>query len=199
LQGHRLSKPRCAPGPSSLGRSSRVRDHLTGEAERFAQSTRSRAEGWPRHAAAQFFERKRHGDETWLSESPQSYCRSAQVSLRLIPQTHPDEQYPRNRDGTEITRDAKRTSSAQSALSIALPALSSAKRMLRRGQLAVVELRLRPQRQRRKPDEELAAPARPFAPGLDDTAVDLHQALHQRQPDPQPTLRQVGREVILHE
>jgi hypothetical protein len=29
LRGHRLSKPRCAPGPSSSGRSSRVRDHLT--------------------------------------------------------------------------------------------------------------------------------------------------------------------------
>ena len=40
LRGHRLSTPRCAPGPRSSGRSSRVRDHLTGEFERFAPSTR---------------------------------------------------------------------------------------------------------------------------------------------------------------
>ena len=46
LPGLRLSKPRCAPGPSSSGRSSRVCDHLTGEVERFAPSTRPRAAGW---------------------------------------------------------------------------------------------------------------------------------------------------------
>jgi hypothetical protein len=45
LRGHRLSKPRCASGPSSSRRSSRMRDHLTGEAERFAPSTRPRTAG----------------------------------------------------------------------------------------------------------------------------------------------------------
>jgi hypothetical protein len=61
LRGHRLSKPRCAAGPSSSGRSSRVRDHLTGEVERFALSRRPRAAGWARQAA-QLFRLKRHGD-----------------------------------------------------------------------------------------------------------------------------------------
>jgi hypothetical protein len=59
--GHRLSKPRGGPRPRSSSRSSRVRDHLTGEVERFALSRRPRAAGWARQAA-QLFRLKRHGD-----------------------------------------------------------------------------------------------------------------------------------------
>ena len=52
--GHPLSKPHGGPRPNSSRRSSRVRDHLTGEVERFAPSGRPWAAGWSRQAAQLF-------------------------------------------------------------------------------------------------------------------------------------------------